>query len=190
MARSDGTSLGSRLSNRYLTSTVAETIFLVGLGVLAVTLHAYLRLPLRVPGHKGLIWISLLMVGRLVSQRRWAATLTSSGAAATSLIPMMGFKDPIDTVAFWISGIVLDLGFMFSPRLIISIWGIAILGAVAHATKPVAKYLTSIGTGFPFPSLLTGLAYPMALHGLFGAIGAIAAALFLKLPIKKPPADK
>jgi hypothetical protein len=152
-----------------------------------VTLHAYLRLPLKVPGHKGLIWITVLMIGRLVSQRRWAATVTSSSAAATSLIPIMGFKDPIDTFAFLISGFVLDLGFILSPRLVLSLWGVAVLGAFAHATKPMSKYLASVGTGLPFPSMITGLAYPLLLHGLFGAIGAIAAALFLKLPLEKDP---
>ncbi len=124
------------------------------------------------------------MIGRLVSQRKWAGTLTSSSAAATSLIPVMGFKDPVDTFAFWIAGVVVDVGFRFSPRLVISIWGVALLGGLAHATKPLAKYISSIGTGVPFPSLVSGLAYPMALHGLFGAIGALAAGLFVKIPIK------
>ena len=181
MARSDGISLTSELSRRLRTRAAAETAFLIGLGVVAVALHAYLRLPLKIPGHKGLIWIGLLMVGRLVSQRRWAATTTSASAAATSLLPIMGFKDPLDTVVFLISGFVLDLGYLLSPRLVVSIWGVALMGAVAHATKPMAKLLVSVGSGFPYPSLLTGLAYPLALHALFGAAGAILAVISIRL---------
>ncbi|MFQ5922103.1 MAG: hypothetical protein ACE5M4_04610 [Anaerolineales bacterium] len=171
----------SRLSKLFQTSAAAETIFLVVLGVLAVTLHAYLRLPIKVPGHNGLVWIGLLMVGRLVSRRRWAATISSTSAAATSLLPVMGFKDPLDAVTFLIPGIVLDLGFMLSPRFVVSLWAIALLGAIAHATKPVAKLLVSVGSGFPFPSLVAGVAYPLSLHALFGAAGAILALISLKL---------
>ena len=181
MAKSDGVSLTNQLSRRFRTSAAAETVFLLGLGVLAVTLLAYLRLPLKIPGHKGLIWIGLLMVGRLVSHRRWAATTTSASAAATSLLPIMGFKDPLDTVVLLISGFVLDLGYLLSPRLVVSIWGVALLGALTHAVKPIAKVLVSAGSGFPYPSLITGLAYPLALHALFGAAGAILAVISIRL---------
>ena len=181
MAKSDGISLTSQLSRRLRTNAAAETAFLIGLGVLAVTLHAYLRLPLKTPGHKGLIWIGLLMVSRLVSQRRWAATTTSASAAATSLLPIMGFKDPLDTVVFLISGFILDLGYLLSPRLVLSIWGVALLGALAHAVKPIAKLLASAGSGLPYVSLISGLAYPLALHALFGAAGAILAVISVRL---------
>ncbi len=181
MAKLDGGSLTNQLSRRFRTSAAVETAFLIGLGVLAVALLAYLRLPLRIPGHKGLIWIGLLMVGRLVSQRRWAATTTSAGAAATSLLPIMGFKDPLDTVVLLISGIVLDFGYRLSPRFVMSIWGVALLGALAHATKPMGKLLASAGSGFPYPSLISGLAYPLALHALFGAAGAILAMISIRL---------
>lgn len=177
MEKSHGGSLTSRLSRLYRTNAAAETIFLIGIGVLAVTLHAYLRLPIKVPGHKGLIWIGLLMAGRLISQRRWAATTTSAGAAVSSLLPIMGFKEPVDTAVFLISGIVVDLGFLLSPRLVVSLLGVSLLGAFAHSTKPVAKILISLGTGFPYPSLLAGILYPLSLHALFGAAGAILASI-------------
>lgn len=181
MAKLDGVSLTNQLSKRFRTSAAAETVFLIGLGVLAVTLLAYLRLPLKIPGHKGLIWIGLLIVGRLVSQRRWAATTSSASAAAISLLPVMGFKDPLDTAVFLISGFVLDLGYLLSPRLVVSIWGVALLGALAHTVKPIAKLLVSVGSGFPYPSLMLGLAYPLALHALFGAAGAILAVISIRL---------
>ncbi|MFQ5943989.1 MAG: hypothetical protein ACE5JF_10590 [Anaerolineales bacterium] len=181
MAKSDGISLTSRLSKLYRTSAFAETLFLIGIGILAVTLHAYLRLPLKVPGHKGLIWIGLLMIGRLASQRRWAATTTSTSAAVTTLLPIMGFKDPLDTAVFLISGIVVDLGFLLSPRFVVSFWGVALLGALSHATKPVAKSLASAGSGLSYPSLMTGVAYPLLLHALFGAVGAILAVISIRL---------
>jgi len=184
-----GVSLTRRLSKLYRTSPAVETIFLVLLGVIGVTLNAYFRLPIKVPGHNGLMWIALLMVGRLVSQRRWAASISSASAAAISLLPIMGFKDPLDSITFLLPGIVLDLGFMISPRLVVSIWAIALLGAFAHATKPVAKLLASLGSGVLYPSLIAGVFYPLSLHVLFGAAGAILAAISVKLmrPRQIPP---
>jgi hypothetical protein len=181
MEKSHGGSLTSQLSRLYRTSAAAETLFLVLLGVVGVALHAYLRLPIKVPGHQGLLWIALLMVGRLVSRRRWAASISSTGAAAVSLLPVMGFKDPLDTITLLIPGIVIDLGFLASPRLVVSLLGVAFLGAFAHATKPIAKLLVSLGTGFPYPSLIAGMLYPLSLHALFGAAGAILAAISVRL---------
>ncbi|MEE9215932.1 MAG: hypothetical protein V3U32_00710 [Anaerolineales bacterium] len=171
----------SRLSKLYRTNAIAETLFLVFLGVVGVSVHAYLRWPLKVPGHNGLVWIALLMIGRLVSQRRWAATISSASAAAISLLPVMGFKDPLNTITFLIPGIVIDLGFLVSPRLVVSLWALALLGAFAHVTKPVAKLFVSLGSGFPYPSLIAGVFYPLSLHALFGAAGAILAAISVRL---------
>jgi hypothetical protein len=151
------------------------------LGVIGVATHAYLRLPIKVPGHNGLLWIALLMVGRLMSNRRWAASISSTSAAAISLLPVMGFKDPLDTVTLLIPGIVIDLGFLVSARFVVSLLALALLGAFAHATKPIAKLLVSVGTGFPYPSLIAGILYPLTLHTLFGAAGAILAAISVKL---------
>ena len=181
MEKSHGGSLINRLSRLYRTSAATETLFLVLLGVVGVTLHAYLRLPIKVPGHNGLLWIALLMVGRLVSRRRWAASISSTSAAAISLLPVMGFKDPLDTITLLIPGIVIDLGFMVSPRIVVSLLALALVGAFAHATKPIAKLLVSVGTGFPYPSLIAGILYPLSLHALFGAAGAILAAISVRL---------
>ena len=121
------------------------------------------------------------MVGRLVSQRRWAASISSTSAAALSLLPVMGFKDPLDTITLLIPGVVIDLAFLISPRLLASLVALALVGAFAHATKPIAKLIVSAGTGFPYPSLIAGILYPLSLHALFGAAGAILAAISVRL---------
>jgi len=182
MDKSHGGSWTSRLLKLSQNKSVVfatEIVFLLLIGVTAVALHSVLRYPLKLHGRHGLELIGLLMAGRLVSQRRWAATTSSVGAAAFSLLPIMGFKDPLVHITYLIPGIVIDLGFMLSPR---SVWFIGLLGAAAHVTKPVLRLLVA---GFPFPAFVTGTAYPIALHTLFGAIGAIAATLALKL-IRRP----
>jgi hypothetical protein len=108
MTKSDGNSSTNRLLKLYRDNDVtgvAEILFLVLLGASAVVLQSSLRLPLRLPGHNGLIWISLLMIGRLVSQRRWAATISSVSAATFSLFPILGFDDPFVPLAYVIPGI-------------------------------------------------------------------------------------
>jgi hypothetical protein len=121
------------------------------------------------------------MVGRLASQRRWATTTASASAAAFSLLPAMGFKDPLDTLTFFLAGIVIDVGSGLSNRAGPSAWTAALLGAAAHASKPLIRLLYLPLSGTPYPSLAAGIAYPIVLHALFGATGAVAAVLLLKL---------
>lgn len=185
MNRTSGDSLTSRASRLFQTSAAAETIFLLLLGAAAVALHATLRLPVKLPGHKGVLYIGMLMIGRLVSTRSWSASTASASAGAVSLIPVLGFKDPLDPLTFFLAGIVIDVGFRSLKGIGASIWSIALFGAVAHATKPLVRllYLPIIGTAYP--SLINGILYPLGLHLLFGAIGAVAAALLLSIVRKR-----
>jgi hypothetical protein len=150
-----------------------------------VALHASLRLPVKLPGHKGLLLIGLLMVGRLASQRRWASSTASASAGVIALLPALGFKDILDPLTFFLAGIVIDIGFGRSDRASSSVWTIALLGAVAHLTKPLTRLIYLPLTGTPYPSLVNGIAYPIALHALFGATGAVAAVFLLRL-IRRP----
>jgi hypothetical protein len=75
-------------------------------------------------------------------------------------------------------GSVIDLGYMLSSRITVSAWIVILLGAAAHATKPLIRLIVVMGSGFPFPSLETGILVPVGFHLLFGAIIAL---LFLGL---------
>jgi hypothetical protein len=54
-------------------STLAEILLALGLGVLAVVLHAKLRIPLKMPGHHGLEFMALLIFARTTMRMKWAS---------------------------------------------------------------------------------------------------------------------
>lgn len=45
-----------------------------------------------------------------------------------------------------------------------------------HATKPLVRLVISILSGWPYGSLLYGVAYPLATHVLFGILGGLLGA--------------
>lgn len=181
-----GGSLTSRLSKLSQNKTGAfaiEIVFLLLLGVSAVALQSALRYPFKLHGRHGLELIGLLMTGRLISRRRWAATTSSVGAAAFSLLPFLGFKDPMRHITFLLPGIIIDLGFMLSARSVILT---ALLGAAAHVSKPIFRL---IAAGFAYSSLADGVLFPIVLHMLFGGIGATAASLASRALRRSPSTE-
>jgi hypothetical protein len=155
-----------------------EAGLLVGLGAAAVVLHQALRLPLELPGRHGIEWMALLVLGRSLSRSKTAGTLTGLGAAFTSILPIWGaLDDPFIWLIYLVPGLVMDFAFARLPRWTNSLIFLASLGALAHGTKPLARWLINLATGFPYGSLLWGVFYPLGLHMAFGAAGGLLGAL-------------
>ena len=161
--------------------TWRAALWLLGLGVASVLLHAATRDLIDIaPGYQGIGWIALLLVGRTTSRTRWAGVTTAVGAGATAMLPVWGFGDPFRWLMPLLAGAALDLGFWALYRWHDSLWLLAVLGGLAHMTKPLSRVVISEFTGWPYGSLLWGVAYPSATHFLFGALGAaIGAGLIL-----------
>jgi len=166
--------------------TWQEALLLIALGSSAVVLHAIFRWPLRLPGHHGLEWMALLIIGRSLSQYRWASTVSSISAAGIAMIPVWGFGDPFIAIIYFLPGLVIDGGFNLGSRWqkkvagATGIWFLAALAALAHATKPLARVMISLISGWPYGSLLYGVAYPLVTHLVFGLLGGLAGALLVR----------
>lgn len=167
-------SLKSVLNSESLTWQLAA--LLLGVGLAIVALHAVFRLPLRLPGRHGLDWMALLMMTRLGSKYRWSATITSIGAAGFSFLPMWGFGDPFASVTYLLPGLIIDLVYHYAKGWQGKILFLALLGGLAHATKPLFQLAISMVSGYPFNSLLSGVAYPLLTHISFGFVGAFVGA--------------
>jgi hypothetical protein len=150
-----------------------EAAWLVGLGAVAVFVHAATRqrfdLP---PGHEGLVLVALLLVGRAPSKARWAGLTAAAGAASVSMLPVWGFGDPYRWAEYLLIGVTLDVGFWALYRWNTKLWLLAPLGGIAFMTKPLLRTEISAFTGMPFPSLLWGVAYPAMTYFIFGLVGA------------------
>lgn len=148
-------------------------LWLLGLGVASVLLHMAARDRIDLaPGYQGIGWIALLMVGRTTSRTRWAGVTTALGASGASMVPAFGFNDPFRWLMPLLAGAALDLTYWLLHNWQNKVWLLALLGGLAHMTKQLSRVVISEFTGWPYGSLLWGVAYPSATHFLFGALGA------------------
>lgn len=154
-----------------------EALLLLGSGSLIVVLHQSLRLPLSMPGWQGIGWMALLIIGRMSSRFRGAASVASVGASLTSLVPVLRGGDSFIWLIYLLPGPVMDAAFYYMPRYANKLWFLVLLGGVAHITKPLIRLMINIITGWPFGSFRFGVEYPVATHFLFGLIGGLLGAL-------------
>ncbi len=160
---------------------VLEIAVLALLGVSAVVLHRYFRIPLNLPGRHGVEWMALLVAGRAFSRFRAAGTVGSTSAALFSLLPYWGASgEPLGWLTYWIAGVAVDLVINSWPQLRQSLWALILLGAIGHVTKPLLRALITWVTGLPFHSLWNGVLYPLLTHLLFGATGGLLAGVTVK----------
>lgn len=151
-------------------------------GVAATALHARFNLPLKMPGHHGLEWMAILIFARCASRYRWAALIVAVGAAASSAVPVWGFKEPgfSYVLAYLVQGLTLDLLYAGAGRSRQWAFALAIFAAVAYATKPFVHWLLLHSIGGHYGSVVNGLGYPAASHLLFGLTGGLTGALLWK----------
>jgi len=159
---------------------ILEALLLIGSGALAVVLHQSFRLSLGLPGHHGIEWMALLIMGRSFSRFRGAGTLASLGAAGMSMLPLWGaVNDPFIWLIYLLPGPVMDIAFRYLPRYAGTFWFLSILGGLAHITKPVARLVITVLSGWSFGSFRFGVVYPITSHFLYGMIGGLLGALIV-----------
>lgn len=156
-----------------------EALLLFGTGVLAVVLHRAFNFSLGLPGHHGIEWMALLIIGRTSSRFRGAGTLTGIGASFASTLPFLHSDNPYTWLFYLLPGPVMDAAFHYLPGYAGRLWFVVLLGGLAHATKPIGQFVINLLSGWPFGSFRYGVVYPFASHLLFGMIGGLVGALIL-----------
>jgi hypothetical protein len=160
------------LSRSLTLSNVLEALLLTGLGMLAITLHARWRFPLNIPGHHGLEFMALLMLGRSFSRFRFASGFSSLGIGILLLFPIFGFRDPLMGFYYTLPGFVLDLLYnAYSNRR--HKWLIILLiSGLAYFMIPHCRLIVMTVTGYPYASFIKhGTVIPLISFFLFGALG-------------------
>ncbi|MEI6694684.1 MAG: hypothetical protein WCO13_01345 [Bacteroidota bacterium] len=172
------------VQKKSLALTIAEYVFLFLLGATAIVLHSKLRIPLHLPGRHGIEFMMLLLIGRNLSSSRFASSLSSLGVAAMLIVPILGFRDPLTSLAFILPGFAIDIFYNVFPKLNKNTWLLALAAGFAYALIPITRLLISFSTGFMFESLLGGFIYPLTTHFAFGFIGGLSGSAIMKT-IKK-----
>ena len=149
-----------------------EFILLAGIGAAGVLLHAYLRMPLGIPGHHGVIYMALLLSGRLISNKKFASSYSSIGAA-TMLLFHLGFKDPFIPVLYLFPGFIVDIFFYNFKKIKLNIIILAVICGLAYMTIPITRAIITLATGFPFGTFAKGFLLPIFTHFIFGFVGGL-----------------
>jgi len=161
-----------------------EALLLMGGGVMAVVLHRALDTSLGLPGHHGIEWMAILIIGRASSRYRGAGTLTSIGASFASVLPFLSGENPFTWIYYLLPGLVMDMAFYYLPRHSHKLLFMVLLAGFAHVTKPIGQLSVNLLTGWPVGSFRFGVLYPFASHLLYGMIGGLLGALIV-LGIRK-----
>jgi len=159
--------------------TGLEALLLLGTGALAVVLHRVFDGSLGLPGHHGIEWMALLILGRAFSRFRGAGSLAGIGASLATTLPLLHTDNPYTWLLYLLPGPLMDLAFRYFPRYAHKLWFLVLLGGAAHITKPVGQLAITVLSGWSFGSFRFGVLYPIASHFLYGLIGGLIGALLV-----------
>ena len=132
-----------------------------------------MHLPLKVPGHTGVPWMAIMIVGRSAVNRRGAATImgVTSGVIIAATVP--GREGLLAIVKYAAAGLVIDgFAWLFRERFDRPAYA-AIAAAAAHTAKLVTSLLLGLAMGVPAGFLAVGLGLAMTTHVFFGGLGGL-----------------
>lgn len=161
-----------------------EIIGLMGLGLFIALIHAHLHFPFRLPGWRGLIWLTPLVATRLMTSSFGAASITGLSAAGFSFL--LGVRNnPFDWFFYLVAGELLDIAYHYGRRWRQQAWFWAMAAGLAHLTKPLAMIVLSAGGVWESGSLIfSGSINPLLTHLLFGGLAGLLGSLAV-LSIKR-----
>lgn len=154
-----------------------------GFGVAGVIAFASWKIPMGLPGHRALGWLTVLLLVRLIAGPRWSTIVGVVGAA--SVLALGISPDGIYGVAdYAIAGILIDLTLAVRPGIAQSALKLALLGAIVLLAvgwiAPLGRSLTGgVPLAYLWPSLVSafgaGLSRLVVLDLVFGAAAGVMA---------------
>ncbi len=160
--------------------TTRELTALALVSALVVLGKFFIRLPIQVPGHSGIFWMALLVVGRGIVRRPSAGSLMGfvSGVLALALVP--GKEGVLVALKYFAAGASLDVYvFFIGDAALRSPFGALVGGAVSNVSKLVTSLLLGLALGVPGGYLAVGMGVAAATHVFFGALGGLLGAIVL-----------
>jgi hypothetical protein len=160
--------------------TVRQITTLALLSSLVAVAKWSLRIPIRVPGHSGVLWIAVFVVGCGIVRRRGAGTIIGmvGGLLAAMLVPAA--EGLLVFVKYAAAGVVLDLCVAAMGDQLDRVVPAMVAGALAHMAKLAANLLLGWALGIPLGFLALGIGGAATTHVLFGALGGLLGAIVLQ----------
>jgi hypothetical protein len=130
------------------------------------------------------VYMALLIGGKLLSKKPYASSLSSVGASLMLFVPL-GFHDPFMPLLYLLPGFITDLCFRFGLQWRTKLWLIALICGLAYMTIPLSRIIITSITGFPFGSFVSGFLRPTLFHFVFGFAGGLGGTSLVRLFRKK-----
>ncbi len=140
----------------------------------------YLRMPLHIPGHSGLFWMALMVVGVGLVRRPGAGTLIGllTALLATALLP--GRQGLLTGVKYFIPGLLFDILVPLLGGRLDRTTVAVVIAAAANVAKLATAYVIGLVAGIPSGFLALGLGFASTTHLVFGALGGLLGSLVLR----------
>ncbi len=153
-------------------SLAVDVAVAVGFGLVAALAKKHLDFHLGIPGHAGVGWIAVLVLGRLINGRTGMATMAGVSMGLWGVPVGLGHSIGYNMLLYGLAGSLLDSSTLVRLPLQ-RWWGAAVAGLVVH----LAKF------GFVFASAwisqilrrveIYGFLAALANHVIFGAAGGM-----------------
>jgi hypothetical protein len=175
----------SKVFPNKLLADIAELLLLFLIGMLAITLHAKLRIPMHLPGKQGVLFMFFIVMARSMSKFSFATSISCLGASALLFFNVLGFDDPFMPLVYILLGVVMDILFGLISKYKPSVILIGVASGVCWTAIPLFRIIITSLTGFPYQSLIGGFAFSLFTHFIFGMIGGLIGAGFIYVISKK-----
>ena len=166
------------MKNRYFSTF--QLILLALFAALIIVAKIALRLPLQIPGHSGIFWMAIVIVGTGIVAKPGAASLIGLTSGILAAFLGMGDFGALNTfLSYTAVGVGAELALLLLPDLENPVTA-SITAALGHMGKFLVKWLLGVLTGAPVGFLALGLFWAMLGYIVFGALGGLLGSLTLK----------
>jgi hypothetical protein len=176
----NGSMYQKSISKTFQTNTLSlvfEILLLLFLGISAIVLRSYLRIPLNIPGRHGLEFMAILMIARRSSNLPFASIVTMLGASSLMFFPFIGIKDPFLPIIYVVMGIVVDALYLLFRNPANRLAILTLIGGLAYMVIPISRLTIYLFTGILESSFIKwGFVVPVVSHFIFGLAGALLGA--------------
>lgn len=140
------------------------------LAVAVIVASTDIRMPLGLPGHRGLIWLTLLVAVALVTARR--ETVLAVGAASSiAALPIHGLSDPLWSSRY-VAAAALLLAVGSVPVVRLRRWLLALAAAPIH----LVALASSVASGHTMSAWVSNAMLERAgWHAIFGLVAGLFA---------------
>ena len=154
-----------------------ELLLLAVFAALVVVGNVALRLPVRMPGHSGVVWMALLVVACGVVPKLGATSAVGLLSGLLAAFVGVGDKGGLDTLlSYSAAGLGVDLISGLAPTGALTC---ALAGLAGNLVKLGVKVVLELWIGIPTGFLVLGRTYPALTHAVFGLAGGYLGALVL-----------